>query len=43
MTLKEFATSTLPWAIKFRDFAKEAFGIDFSKGPPPLLNELLVD
>ena len=43
MTLKEFATSTLPWAIKFRDFAKEAFGLDFSKGPPPPLNELLVD
>ena len=42
-TLKEFATSTLPWAIKFRDFAKEAFGLGFSNGPLPPLNELLVD
>ena len=42
-TLKEFATSTLPWAVKFRDFAKEAFGLDLLNGPPPPLNELLVD
>ena len=40
--LKEFATSTHPWAIKFREFAKKAFGIDFS-GPPPPLNENIVD
>ncbi len=42
-TLKEFFTSTHPWAIKFRKFALGAFGIDFSAGPPPPLNELLVD
>ena len=41
--LKEFSTSGHPWAIKFREFAKEAFGIDFSAGPPPPLNELIVD
>jgi hypothetical protein len=41
--LKEFSTSSHPWAIKFREFAKEAFGIDFSAGPPPPLNELIVD
>ena len=40
--LKEFATSNYPWAIKFREFAKKAFGIDFS-GPPPPLNENIVD
>ena len=40
--LKEFATSTHPWATKFREFAKKAFGIDFS-GPPPPLNENIVD
>jgi len=42
-TLKEFSISDHPWAIKFRKFAFEAFGIDFSAGPPPPLNELLVD
>lgn len=42
-TLKEYSTSIHPWAVKFRTFAKEAFGIDFSKGSPPPLNELLVD
>ena len=42
-TLKEFSTSSHPWAIKFREFAKEAFGIDFSSGPSPPLNELIVD
>lgn len=41
-TLKEFATSDHPWAIKFREFAKKAFGIDFS-GPPPPLNENIID
>jgi hypothetical protein len=40
--LKEFATSNHPLAIKFRGFAKKAFGIDFS-GPPPPLNENIVD
>ncbi|MGN6560152.1 MAG: hypothetical protein ACTHJ7_09655 [Candidatus Nitrosocosmicus sp.] len=39
---KEFAISSLPWAIKFREFAKEAYGIDFT-GPPPPLNENIVD
>ncbi len=42
-TLKEFSTSSHPWAIKFRKFAKEAFGMDISSGPPPPLNELIVD
>jgi hypothetical protein len=41
-TLKEFAISNHPWALKFREFAKKAFGIDFTSGPPPLLNENIV-
>lgn len=41
-TLKEFGTSNHPWAVKFREFAKKAYGIDFS-GPPPPLNESIVD
>jgi hypothetical protein len=41
-TLKEFATSNHPWAIKFRGFAKKAFGIDLS-GPPPPLNANIVN
>jgi hypothetical protein len=41
-TLKEFAISNHPWAIKFREFAKKAFGIDFS-GPPSPLNEMIID
>ena len=41
-TLKEFATSNHPWAIKFREYAKKAFSIDFS-GPPSPLNEIIVD
>jgi hypothetical protein len=40
--LKEFATSNHPWAVKFREFAKKACGIDFS-GPPPPLNENIID
>jgi hypothetical protein len=40
--LKEFATSNHPWGVKFREFAKNAFGIDFS-GPPSPLNENIVD
>jgi hypothetical protein len=40
--LKEFATSNLSWAIKFREFAKKAYGIDFS-GPSPPLNENIID
>jgi hypothetical protein len=39
---KEFATSSQPYAIKFREFAKKAYGIDFT-GPPPPLNENIVD
>jgi hypothetical protein len=39
---KEFATSNHPWAVKFREFATKAFGIDFS-GPPPPLNENVID
>ena len=41
--LQEYATSSHPWAIKFRKFVNEAFGIDLSAGPPPFLNELIVD
>ncbi len=41
--LKEFSTSSHPWAINFREFAKEAFGIDFSAVPMPPLDELIVD
>jgi hypothetical protein len=41
--LKEFATSTLPWAIKFREYAKKAYGIDFSGPTPPPLNENIAD
>jgi hypothetical protein len=39
--LKEYATSNHPWAIKFREFTKKAFGVDFSGAPP--LNENIVD
>jgi hypothetical protein len=41
--LKEFATSSHPWAIKFRKFFMEGFGIDLSAVPPSPLNELIVD
>jgi hypothetical protein len=41
-TLKEFATSTHPWAEKFREYANKAHGIDFA-GPLPLLNEMIID
>jgi hypothetical protein len=41
--LKEFATSNHPWAIKFREFGKKAFGIDFSGPSPTPLNENIVD
>lgn len=41
--LNEYANSNHPWAIKFRKFFKEAFGIDLSAGPPPPLNDLIVD
>ncbi len=41
--LKEFFTSSHPWAIKFRKFFKEAFGVDLESVPPPPLNELIKD
>jgi hypothetical protein len=41
--LKEYSTSNHPWAIKFRKFVSEAFGIDLSAGPPPPLNDLIAD
>ena len=41
-TLKEFATSNHPWAVKFRKYAKKANIIDFA-GPPPPLNEIIID
>ncbi len=40
--LKEFATSNHSWAIKFREYAKKAWGIDFT-GPMPPLNENIID
>jgi hypothetical protein len=40
--LKELATSNHSWVVKFREFAKKAYGLDFS-GPPPPLNENIVD
>ena len=40
--MKEFTTSNHPRAIKFREYVKKAFGIDFS-GPPPPLDEIIVD
>jgi len=39
---KEFGTSSHPYAVKFREFAKKAYGIDFTGQPPPL-NENIVD
>jgi hypothetical protein len=41
-TFREFATSKHPWAVKFREYAKKAYGIDFA-GPLPPLNEMIVD
>jgi hypothetical protein len=41
-TLKEFATSNHTWTVKFREYAKKAYGIDFA-GPPPSLNEMIID
>jgi hypothetical protein len=41
-TLHAFATSTHPWAVRFRDYAIKAYGIDFSKPLPPL-NESIID
>jgi hypothetical protein len=40
----DLSTSNLPWAVKFRQFAKEAYGIDMesSQYMPPL-NEIVVD
>ena len=38
---KEFATSNHPWAVKFREFAKKAFGIDFSGSPSPLKENII--
>lgn len=35
-TFREFATSTHPWAVKFREYAKRAYGIDFAGPLPPL-------
>ena len=41
-TFKEFATSNHPWAVRFRDYAKKAHGVDFA-GPLPPPNENIVD
>jgi hypothetical protein len=40
--LRDFATSNHPWAVRFREYANKAYGIDFS-GPLPPLNESIVD
>jgi hypothetical protein len=39
---KEFGTSSHPYAVKFREFAKKDYGIDFTGQLPPL-NENIVD
>ena len=41
-SFKVLATSNKPWAVKFREYAKKAYGIDFG-GPPPSLNEMIID
>jgi hypothetical protein len=41
-TMKEFTKSNHPWTIKFREYAKKAFGIDFSSALSPL-NAITVD
>jgi hypothetical protein len=38
---KVLGSSTDPWAVRFREFAAKAHGIDFSKPMP--LNELISD
>ena len=35
-TLAEFSTSDHPWAIKFRKYALEVFGMDLATELPPL-------
>jgi hypothetical protein len=39
---KEIATSNHQWAVRFRDYAKKAHGVDFA-GPLPPPNENIVD
>jgi len=41
LMFKEFSTSNHPWAIKFREFAKKAYGVDIA-GPPLLPNENVI-
>jgi hypothetical protein len=38
---KVIGSSTDPWAVRFREFAMKAHGVDFSKPAPP--NELISD
>jgi hypothetical protein len=40
---KEFATSSLHWAIKFGQYAKEAYGLDLESGFVTPINEIVVD
>ena len=40
---KEYATSNHQWAVRYRDYAKKAYGIGFTGPPPPPLNEKIVD
>jgi hypothetical protein len=40
--MQEFATSNHLWALKFCEYAKQAFGIDLLGAPSPL-NEIIVD
>jgi hypothetical protein len=40
---KEFYTTSQPWAMRFLKFSKDAFGMDFSAGTRPPINELVVD
>jgi len=41
LMFKEFSTSNHPWAVKFREFSKKAYGVDIA-GPPLLPNENVI-
>jgi hypothetical protein len=40
--LKQLAISNHPWAVRFREYAMKAYGLDFS-GPLPPLNEHIIN
>lgn len=41
MEIKEYATSNHSWAVKFREYAKKAYGIDFARPQPPLTEMII--